>query len=114
ATRLLSLFHFALQNEANLPMPEGWSAAAARFAKAPPHVAQIRDELSALFGDAEVLARLREQLANSSNSLDERRRALAILKRVGDKQSSSVYITLLEVPELRTEALSLLAATGDP
>src|SRR5690606_8265045 len=29
-------------------------------------------------------------------------------------QSSSVYITLLEVPELRTEALSLLAATGDP
>jgi putative heme-binding domain-containing protein len=60
------------------------------------------------------LARLREQLADPQQPLKERRRALAILKRVGDRQSSNVYLKLLDVPELRTEAMTLLAATGDP
>jgi putative heme-binding domain-containing protein len=71
------------------------------------------DELSALFGDEEVLKENRALLADSNASLPARHRALQLLKRVRDRKAAPVYVQLLDDDRLRLEAIELLPGTAD-
>ena len=85
AARSLRLLSFALKNEAAGAPPEGWAQVKARFAdSADPAVSAAVNELSALFGDQEVLVKVRAQLADPKQPMPARQQAFALLKRVND------------------------------
>ena len=114
AARLLLILHFSLERESQLKMPASWHKVRRRFAAS--NSSELRrkvDELSALFGSEEVLREYRATLADSSVSVSQRRRALQMLKRVGDREAGSIYVQLLDDKQLRAEAIELLATTGD-
>jgi putative membrane-bound dehydrogenase-like protein len=114
ARRLMTLLHFSLRNESKLEMPAGWQEACKRFAVGDDEDLQSKaDELSALFGDDEVLDKYRAVLADSQVPHSNRRQALQLLKRVGDRKAAPLYIQLLDEHELRGEAIELLANVPD-
>ena len=124
ASHLLTLLHFGLQFDSSLPMPKEWPTVANLYLKTPaanagttghdPRFIQMARELSALFGDEKVLAEMRAQVANNDASIETRRGALAVLKRVGDEKAMPIYLDLLAEPRLRNEAIGLLAKSNDP
>jgi putative heme-binding domain-containing protein len=115
AVHLLRLLHFSLQHDTRLTMPPAWVRAARRFANER-HAEALRmtEELSAIFGDKEVLQRLRTVLAKEKAPVAERRRALAVLRRVGDTEAAGIYLRLLADRQLRSEVIPLLAGSADP
>lgn len=114
AARALRVFAFALETEAGLKMPAAWPQVAARFATvADPAVRGAYEQLSALFGDKTVLVAIRARLANIATPLAERRRALDLLKRAGDTESTAVLVGLLADKDLRTAVIPLLGTAAD-
>jgi putative heme-binding domain-containing protein len=114
ARRLLNLLHFSLRNESKLGMPADWQEARKRLAAGDDEELQRKtDELSALFGDDDVLNKYRAVLANSQAPHSNRRQALQLLKRVGDRKAAPLYLQLLDDHELRGEAIELLANAAD-
>jgi putative heme-binding domain-containing protein len=69
--------------------------------------------LSALFGDKTVLVGVRARLADSSTPLPERRRALDLLRRAGDTESTTLLVNLLDDAALRSAVIPLLANAAD-
>jgi putative heme-binding domain-containing protein len=114
AGREVRLLAFSLETEAALPMPPAWPEVARRFAGRNDPAAQAAEELSVLFGDETVLARMRARLADTKAPVAERQAALALLKRAGDKQAVPLYIRLLGEPPFRAAVVPLLASTDDP
>jgi putative membrane-bound dehydrogenase-like protein len=112
AVRLLEIFDFSLANLGAVPEPEGWPAVVARFAEGNSHVLARR--LSAVFGDAQVLAALRATLADRNAALADRREAFAVLTRVNDKDTLPIFVALLDDPEFHSEALPLASRSTDP
>lgn len=106
----LRILAFGLKNEAKAPMPKEWPRARARFAdsSAPTY------ELSALFGDKEVIARTRSTLADEHAPIADRRAAFNLLKRIGDSESIPVFATLLDIDEFRSAVIPLLSGSNDP
>ena len=114
AERALRVFAFALETEAGLNMPAAWSQVAARFAAATdPAVRGAYEQLSALFGDKTVLVAVRARLADVAMPLAERRRALDLLKRAGDTESTAVLVGLLGDKDLRNSVIPLLGTAAD-
>jgi putative membrane-bound dehydrogenase-like protein len=116
AARGVRILAFALEHETGLDMPAKWPALARRFPgnATDSTAAAATEQLSALFGDETVLARNRERLADKNAPLDERRAALALLKRSGDTSATPLYIRLLDDAAFRAAAIPLLAGTDDP
>lgn len=112
ANELLRLFHFALQAESRLPKPNGWDAAIARFKQGSSKAMAL--ELSAVFGDESILRQLRATLASQDQPANERRNALGLLSRVGDRESIQLYPELLKSNELRKALLPMLGRSSDP
>ena len=112
ANELLRLFHFALQAESQLRKPDGWDAAIARFNPGPLQTMAL--EMSAVFGDENVLRQLRATLASQDQPANARRNALALLSRVADHESIQLYPELLKSNELRKSLLPLLGRSSDP
>jgi putative heme-binding domain-containing protein len=109
AKRLLVLLHHGVQSESKLSMPENWGEVRRRFANSANANLQTKaDELSALFGDHETLAKYRTILADKSASLASRRKALRLLKRVGDHEAAPIYVQLLDDAALREDAIELV------
>ena len=114
AARALGVLAFALESEAGLKMPAAWAQVAARFsAAADPAVRGAYEQLSALFGDKTVLVVIRARLADTATPLAERRRALDLLKRAGDTESTAVLVGLLGDKELRSAVIPLLGTAAD-
>ncbi len=114
AARALRVLAFALESEAGLKMPAAWAQVAARFsAAADPAVRGAYEQLSALFGDKTVLVVIRARLADTATPLAERRRALDLLKRAGDTESTAVLVGLLGDKELRSAVIPLLGTAAD-
>lgn len=115
AARLVRLMQFSLQYEARLPEPQGWSKVRERIvAHGDGGTRAAADELSAIFGNPEVLASLRTVLADAAAPVDQRRRALTLLRRVGDDGSAAIYLALLDEPQLRAEVIPMLARFDEP
>ncbi|MBL9187675.1 MAG: DUF1080 domain-containing protein [Opitutaceae bacterium] len=114
AARALRILAFSLEAEAGLPMPAAWPQVTARFAGTTDNAARgAWEQLSALFGDKAVLAPIRARLADPSTPLAERRRALDLLRRAGDTESTALLVQLLDDAQLRTAVIPLLASAAD-
>ncbi len=114
AARALRLLAFSLETEAGLPMPAAWPQVTARFASSADAAARgAWEQLSALFGDKAVLAPIRARLADTATPLAERRRALDLLRRAGDTESTTLLVKLLDDAQLRGAVIPLLANAAD-
>jgi putative heme-binding domain-containing protein len=112
--RALQVFAFALETEAGLAMPGDWARISSRFAAdAEPAVRGAIEQLSALFGDKAVLGPVRARLADPQTPLAERRRALDLLRRAGDTESTALLVRLLDDRQLRAAVIPLLAHAAD-
>jgi putative heme-binding domain-containing protein len=114
AAHALRVLAFALESEAGLPMPAAWAQVTARFSTATE--AAVRgawEQLSALFGDKAVLAPIRARLADRATPLAERRRAVDLLRRAGDTESTTLLVSLLDDATLRPSVIPLLANAAD-
>lgn len=113
--RAVRVFAFSLEAEAGLKMPAAWPQVAARFTETSSDKAgrAAAEQLSALFGDKAVLVRTRALLADTTKPIAERRRALDLLKRAGDTESTAVIVRLLGDPALRSPSIPLLASAAD-
>ena len=114
ATRQLMLLHHGLVHEARLPIPNSWPEVQRRFTRIKsPEAEGMCNELSALFGDARLLANYRAILEDKNASLTARRKAMQVLKRVGDREAAPIYVELLNDRRLRAEAIELVSFTSD-
>jgi len=114
AARALRVLAFSLESEAGLAMPAAWAQVMARFAGTTDHAVRAASEqLSALFGDKAVLAPVRARLADTSTPLAERRRALDLLRRAGDTESTALLVKLLDDTSLRSAVIPLVANAAD-
>jgi putative membrane-bound dehydrogenase-like protein len=114
AGHALGVLAFALETEAGLKMPAAWPQVAARFAKTTDAAVRgASEQLSALFGDKSVLVGIRARLADTATPLAERRRALDLLKRAGDTESTAVLVRLLSDRALRAAVIPLLGMAAD-
>ena len=109
AARNLRLLAFALQEEAAVPMPPAWPQARKRFADS-----SDADQLAALFGDKAVLAKMRAVLDDDARPLPQRQLAFALLKRVGDPESTPIFIRLLDADAFRSAVIPLLSRSTEP
>jgi len=110
--RLLELLDLGLRNQASLPPPTGWKEVAAKFAAGPQ--AAVADRLAVVFGDRDVLARMRGILADPARPAAERRRALELLRQAGDREALPIFVTLLGDPAFRRDAIPLVRGANDP
>jgi putative heme-binding domain-containing protein len=114
AGHAVGVLAFALETEAGLKMPAAWPQVAARFAKTTDAAVRgASEQLSALFGDKSVLVGIRARLADTATPLAERRRALDLLKRAGDTESTAVLVRLLSDRALRAAVIPLLGTAAD-
>jgi putative heme-binding domain-containing protein len=112
AERRLRLLAFTIEKDAALPTPDGWGAAAARFANG--DAAGVAQQLSAMFGDQTVLAAQRTVLADDKAPLPQRQAAFNLLKKVGDPQAVPIYVTLLGNKDFRSAVIPLVGGSNDP
>ncbi len=106
---------FALRDERQIAPPAGVETVLLRLRESgDPAVAASVDEMAAVFGDRQVLARMRTTLADARLPLALRKSALGLLKRTGDPEALPVFATLLDEPAFRSEVLPLLGRSDDP
>jgi putative membrane-bound dehydrogenase-like protein len=117
-TRDLKLLAFSLKDEARVEMPQAWVEFRNRGIPAPSQNggrnAPVTDELSALFGDKEVLSEMRALLADTGNPLPQRRAAFDLLKRTGDAESTPIFAKLLDEPAFTAAVIPLLSRSKEP
>lgn len=112
AARSVKLLAFALKDEASVPMPKAWHDIQIKHRDSSTQM--VVDQLSALFGDKEVLATTRTTLADTSQAMPARRAAFDLLKRVGDPEATPIFAKLLDQAEFTTAVIPLLARSNDP
>lgn len=113
--RDIQLLSFGLSEQANLAMPQSWPAAAERLQKHPNAEARaLADQVSVLFGDKAMLAKMRTLLADEKTPLAERKRAFDLLKRANDPEAMDVYAGLLDNDAFRSQVLPLLTRSKSP
>ncbi len=114
ADHALGVFAFALETEAGLNQPAGWANAVRRFSGTQDTATRAAvEQLSALFGDKAVLGPVRTRLADPATPLGERRRALDLLRRAGDSESTVLLVSLLDDRALRPAVIPLLRNAAD-
>jgi putative heme-binding domain-containing protein len=105
----------ALKGQRTVPLPAGWDAVEAKFAKSSnSDVRGITDALSLTFGSGRALETARKVVTNTSASEGDRRRALDSLLGVKDAALPPVLLDLLKDSALRAPAIRGLAAYADP
>ncbi len=115
AARGLRLLAFALKDEAAVPMPSVWPKMQERFANSTDAaLASAADQLSVLFGDQAILAKMRSILADKEKSLPQRQMAFDLLKRVGDPEATPIFAQLLDLEVFRTAVIPMLSRSSDP
>ncbi|MBX3442762.1 MAG: DUF1080 domain-containing protein [Planctomyces sp.] len=116
--RQVRLLHFSLQREASLPRPAGWTAVLSIDLPTGDRRRQqlpgLLDELSAVFGDEDVLTAMRARLTDESAAPQARQHSLAILNRVGDRKLPPLFPRLLEDESLRPQVIPLASRSNDP
>lgn len=106
--RDLKILAFGMKDEAKAVMPKSWPKLQAKFP------GTTADQLSALFGDKTVLAKMRSILADASQPLPQRRSAFDLLKRVSDPEATPIFAKLLDQPEFTSAVIPLLSRSSDP
>ncbi|MEO6784791.1 MAG: hypothetical protein ABI318_01555 [Chthoniobacteraceae bacterium] len=98
-----------------VPTPAAWPQARARFAKSgDAALGSIADQLSAIFGDKAVLAKMRGILADEKAPLPQRQFPFDLLKRGNDPEAVPIFARLLDVDAFRATVIPLLSRSNDP
>lgn len=106
--RDLKILAFGMKDEAKAPMPKTWPQLQSKFPGA------TADQISALFGDKTVLAKMRDILADATQPLPQRRAAFDLLKRVSDTEATPIFAKLLDQPDFTSAVIPLLSRSADP
>lgn len=115
AEHRLAILHFRLKDESRLEAPIGWSKLRQRLlSSSDPQVLAMLEELSAVFGDHQVLETMRQRLVARDRTPDERLAAFRLLERAKDADTRSLFRQLLDDPSLRPLVIPQLAETADP
>jgi putative membrane-bound dehydrogenase-like protein len=115
AGRVARLAAFALQQSPRLSPPPNFAAALAAIGSNPsPEVAAATDSLAATFGDASILSRQRNTLADTNAPLPLRKAAFSLLARVNDPDALPIFASLLDSPDFRRAVIPLLARSDNP
>jgi putative membrane-bound dehydrogenase-like protein len=114
-TRNLKLLAFSVKDEVVVPMPKGWKEACDRvFCDEGRECLGEMFDLTAIFGNKETLRQVRETLANASETLDHRRRAFDLLKRIGDAEATPIFVKMIDEPAFTSAVIPLLSRSKDP
>lgn len=106
----LRILAFALKDEASVVMPKGWPELQKKGVLA----SGATDQLSALFGDKAVLAKMRDILADGAQSPPQRKMAFDVLKRSNDPLATPIFAGLLDAGAFRSLSIPLLSRSADP
>ncbi|HKQ37786.1 MAG TPA: PVC-type heme-binding CxxCH protein [Verrucomicrobiae bacterium] len=120
----------ALEQQANVPMPERWEHRLPKSPRIPtetnagigeilyssksPEVRRLAEKIGAAFGDTAPLPRLRHIVADPQAPKPDRQHAFAVLSRAQDRVSIPTFISLLDEPNFRSSAIPLLARFDSP
>ncbi|MBI1901992.1 MAG: FG-GAP repeat protein [Planctomycetia bacterium] len=104
----------AFEGRVNLKAPPAWSGAYETLLASDSDAVRDRaDQVAILLGDKRILPRMRERLADDKAGLDKRREALEILLRGRDPDAAPAFQAVVNVPELRGQAIRALSAYDD-
>ncbi|MGI9240588.1 MAG: DUF7133 domain-containing protein, partial [Verrucomicrobiales bacterium] len=112
AEHLLGLMAFSLPASGQLPPPPNWAELAARLRN--PGTAPALDKLGGLFGDAEIVAAMRQTLADAEAAPKIRQEAFEFLKASGDTGCAGEFVAVLAEPAFRSQVLPLMGRFDDP
>ena len=105
----------AFKGRREMPMPEGWSSTAARWAKSEKNeIHQTTLLLSVLFGDRSAIEELRQTTLDEGADAKWRQTALEALLQRKEPEVLPLLYKLLADRTMRGPALRGLAAYGDP
>jgi putative membrane-bound dehydrogenase-like protein len=114
AKHTLRLLAHSLNDRTAAPPPARWEALSARLRRDGDAETQaLLDQLGGIFGDADVLARNWELLADKTAPLAKRKAAFALLKSRSDTGSVGNLVALLDEPEFRAEVIPMLGRFND-
>ena len=114
-TAVLKGLTAAFKGQRSVAEPAGWETAEMKLDQSPDASTRALTQALALtFGSKHSLETTRRTLANTSASLDDRKRALEALLNVKDAQLPPVLLDLLGDTRLRDAALRGLAVYADP
>ena len=105
--RDLKILAFGMKDEAKAIMPKAWPQLQSKFP------GTTSDQLSALFGDKAVLAKMRGILADAAQPHPQRRSAFDLLKRVNDTAATPIFAKLLDQPDFTSAVIPLLSRSSD-
>ncbi|MCA9262773.1 MAG: c-type cytochrome [Planctomycetales bacterium] len=102
--------HQALSSQADVPMPASWPAAYKQLVKhQDAGIRELADQVAVQLGDQAVFPRLRERVANRSESLARRQKALDVLVSGRDTKAATTLVTLLDDESIRASIVRALA-----
>ncbi len=111
---LLSGMHDALRGRRAEHLPAGWSDLYARLSKNPSGEVQSEaNSLALIFGDVKARELMQQLVADRSQEIDRRRRALDALIEAQAPGMAEILQRLLDDPTLRSRAIQGLAAYDD-
>ncbi len=102
-----------LKGQTDLKAPEGWAETYAAF-KARPDLRSLAFRLQESFDPVAARQEMKDLLASSETSLEEKRIALEILTTSGDKAILPSILALLDDKALRSDAIQALKAFKEP
>ena len=106
--------NLALRGVRRVNMPQGWPAVATNLSKSPNEAIRAAAQaLAVTFGDPEALANMRALLADKSQDLAARQKALESLLAAKDEKLAPTLQQLLDEAALRGPVLRGLAAYDD-
>ncbi len=112
--RILEEMLRAFEGRLDVPMPSAWSAAFPVLAASIHEpVRQLTEQIAVIFGDRRIFPKLRQVIADATQPLAERRRAISILVRGRDMQAAPALHAALADTQLRRDVLKALTTLAD-
>lgn len=107
AADILSGINVSLKGKKNLTAPEGWGSVYLRFVKSEnKNLVEQTKTLAATFGGQEAIAEMRAVVASADAAVDDKKKALESLLRIGDPELHETLVSLVRMPNpLRETAL---------
>lgn len=107
--RRLAGLGLAIEARPAVQAPESWRRIGLKlYAASDPRVRRAAERIGGIFGDTSIFPRLRETLARRDTEPSERQHAFHVLSRAQDRASLPVFISLLDDPRFRTQAVTAL------
>jgi|TARA_B110000037_G_scaffold147096_1_gene166156 putative membrane-bound dehydrogenase-like protein len=114
ALDVLTGINISLKGKKNLRAPEGWGGLYLRFVKLENKnlVEQVKS-LAATFGGQEAIAEMRAIVASADTGVEDKKKALESLLRIGDPELHATLVSLVRTPNSLRE-IALRGLTSFP